>query len=354
MHRFILGGLIVLLGCGGPVNYPIESNQRAMPDYDQLLEEVNQRIEKDRSLDLIYKKLYYSHQLGWPQDVREDIRYLIMRQGLDYELYQYALDFYASSAWHEELLGLVDSWLRHHPASLQDYRWKVVALRGLGKEEEAKSFLWSLMENAEGSEDLMLAGKTYMDIGDTTRAMYAFARLAKVQPTEPVLMAHYVPLLLEQGYDDRVRELLIHQRDQVEGFKDQLNLAKALYQLGEPEEAIATLTAIDRPEAFLQLSDWYWSEKNWQEALTYADKLIAVDSSRLSLMRKAAILEDRGWLNDALSLYRIVETQHPQDSIAGTRAEQVERKIAYLRRLREEANRIPVLELKPKKTTENE
>lgn len=349
--------VVVFVGCTKKEKYPIQDLELE-PAYNiTLLNEIKGRLEetgKNQDVNLLYKKLFISQQLRWPEDESEEIRYLIDKEGLNYELYQYAVDFYTSNHYYEKLLNLVNKWLSQHKVTSQDVRYQIVALKGLNRETEAKYLLWNFLQSGDEKEDLVFIANQYLDFQDTARAIYTYSRLARFHPQEKVLRDTYIPLLIEGGYPERARDLLQAQSQFSKDKKNQALMARVLYDLGEPYEAIAILRRQEGPDAYLQIANWYKSLSKWDSAIFYTNRLIERDSSREALLIKGGIYEQRGWLNTAYQTFEALVRRNPTDSIAINKAEIVARKIAYLRRKREEEEKIPVLEIPIKKSTENE
>lgn len=352
---FILACVIGFWGCSQSNQYPIGNGDSEAGFYIRQLNNVNKKLQTGKDdTELLYKKLFASQQLSWPEDVSKEIQTLMSREGLDYELYRYATDFYQNYRQYEALNAVVDRWLSGRTAAIQDFKWKIVALNGLQRDLEAKEFLWSLLQQSDRRDDLLFAAHEYLRLQDTTRAIYAFSRVAQNHPHEPALLESYIPILLSQGYAQKAKDLLVQQKAFIEGFEAESVLAKTLYELGEVDEALGLMRNYDNPEALYQLADWYHRLNRWDSAVYYADRLILLDSSRKAVFKKASIMEDRGWLNSALENFSVLISADPSDSIAVSRAQIVERKIAYLRRLREAEQNTPVLDISPKKSTENE
>lgn len=353
--RYILLLMVLCLACDQPRHYEVQE-PTAQPDYYiRLLKEVNSQVDKNpKDEDLIYRKLYIGQKLRWPEDVSDEISHLIKKRSFDFELYHYATDFYQSTHHYEKLLGVLDKWNESYPVSLNDIRLRIIAFNGLKREMEARNLLWQLLQKSDNPEHLAFIGSEYIAMEDTARAAYAFSLLARQDPQHSVLLNVYVPLLISQGYPERARDLLLAQGDESETFEKRFFLAKALFQIGEEQKAIDLMRESDNTVGDLQIASWYRDLKDWDSAIFYIDKVLQQDSTREAYFVKATILEDRGWLNSAYSMFSTLVSLDSADSISQNRVEIVGRKIAYLRKLREAEKRIPVLEIPSLKSTENE
>lgn len=353
----ILAGVSVWWGCTQRNEYPISDTELEPTYYITLLKEVSEKLERTdgkNRVDLLYKKLFISQQLRWPEDLSKEIRFLMENEGLDYELYQYASDFYESNHHYEKLLNLVSKWVSEHQLTSHDLRAQIVALKGLGRENEARHLLWDFLQRGNQKDDLKFIAEQYLDFEDTTRAIYAYSRLARNHPQELVLRDVYIPLLIETGYPDRARDLLAQQSMLTEDPESQALMARILFDLGEPYQAIDILRHHNNSRAYLQIARWFKSLNRWDSAIHYTDLVIARDSSRQALLTKGDIYEERGWLNSAYRTFEMLVRRDSTDSIAHNKTEIVGRKIAYLRRKREAEQEIPILEVPTKKLIENE
>lgn len=347
--------LILVWACDSSHRYPIDAPSATEAFYGDQLRSVNAELETRKTTEeLVFKKLYASQQLGWPEDISSEFDQLLKLKGLNHELYFFGSDFYSRWEKFDELNQLVDRWLRIHRPTSEDLKLKAMALNGLGQQDQAGSMLWSLSTDSKDPESLRFAARSYLKLADTARSMMSFARLAAISPTDSALLQEYIPLLLNAGYTSRASDLLVYQEPYITGYPGKAVLANTLYQMGEVDQALSILRSYAVPEAYTQLVDWYREQMNWDSAVYYIDRLITMDSSRAYLFKKAVILEDQGALDASLDNLNAIIVRNPEDSVAISRAAEVEGKIAYLRRIREARRKIPVFSITPKKSTDNE
>lgn len=353
--RYLILSFIFAIGCNQVTKYQIEEDRLTPDYYNTLLSEVKEEAtENPKDEDLIYRRLFLSQKLGWPDDVSAEIAFLINKRSFDYELYNYATDFYRSDHQFERLLETVEKWNETNAVTDQDIRSKIIAMNGLNKDVEASRLLWVLLQQNDNPDNLTFIAKRYLGLADTVRAAYALSKLARQDPHNSLLLDAYIPFLIERGYAKRAKEILLVQSTDNNDFEKQFLLAKTMFELNEPYQAIDLLRNFNNPTSDLQTARWYRDLNAWDSAHFYVDKVIARDSTREALFTKGTIYENRGWLNSAYSTFNLLVRQNPADSISLQRLQIVSRKIAYLRKIREAENAIPILEIPSLKSTDNE
>ncbi len=327
-----------MLGCSDSKKYPIESVHVDVSYYLTALHEVNEQLESNPSnIALRKRKLLVSRELRWPEDVLEDILFLKREDGLTYELVQNAIDFYQTYHFYEPLLDVLEEWESINGALRNGDKWRIVAYLGLGRYPEAKNVLWDYIQNSGADvEALFFAGDHYLSLGDTARALYAYGKVAEWQPDNTRLLEYYVPALIKLGYSERVNNLMAHLVLDSSNVDEKLAIAKVFYEMGVSERAHQLLAGDETASVLLTRIRWHEASQEWDEAINLINSLLANDSSSSVLLRKAQLLEERGWLSSSYSLYRLVHEQDSSNSIAAEGVQNVGRKIAYLRSLREE------------------
>lgn len=344
-----------LIGCSDSNKYPIESVNVDVSYYLTALNEVNQQIAANKSnLSLRKRKLLVSRELRWPEDVSEDIQYLKREDGLTYELIQYAIDFYQTYHYYEQLLNILEEWESINGELAGSNRWRIIAYLGLGRYTEAKYLLWNyIQDNSQNVEALLFAANNYLELDDSTRAVYAFGKVAELKPDNSQLLDFYIPALIRLGYPERANKVLAYQQLDSTNLEQKLMIGEIYYEMGDQEKAHELLRTDLSSPVMMKRIDWFEKTQQWDSAVDLANRLVWRDSSTTALLRKATLLENRGWLSSSYNLYTLVLAEDSTNSIAIRGAQNVGRKIAYLRSLREQEEKIPVLDVSPKKGTED-
>ena len=347
--------LILSIACSDSKKYPIESMSVDVNYYLTALSEVNQQLASNKSNVALYKrKLLVSRELRWPEDVSEDIAFLKREEGLNYELVQYAIDFYSTYHYYELLLNVLDEWESLNGSLNGSDRWRIVAYLGLGRYTEAKYMLWKyVQDNPKNIDALLFAADNYLDLEDSTRAVYAYGKVAEIKRDHSSLLDLYVPVLIQMGYSDRAESVLFSQELDSSNSAQRYLIADMYFKKGDYQKAHDLLKKDESESAIIKRINWFEETLEWDTAVSLVNQLVWRDSSQAALLRKATLLENRGWLNSSYNLYNLVLANDSTNSIALEGAQNVGRKIAYLRSLREQEEKIPVLDVSPKKGTEN-
>ena len=351
----LLTFLLIILGCTDSKKYPIESARVDINYYLTALSEVEAQLKSNQdNFSLRMRKLLISRELNWPEDVRSDISFLRKEMGLSYELMQYAVDFYQSYNYHEEVLTILEEWESINSPFSRSDRLKIDAYLGLGRYREASYLLWEYIQsNKNNVEALLFAARNYLEIGDSTRAIYAYRGVAEIKPGSEELLNLYVPMLIQMGYPERAADVLAYQKVDSANLDKRLVIGEVYFKTGDVGKAHDLLRGDSSSRSYLKRIDWFEQTLQWDSAVNQANKLIRKDSSNMALIRKAQLLENRGWLSSSYNLYGLVLDRDSTNSIAVEGAKNVGRKIAYLRSLREAEEKIPVMNVSPKKATEN-
>lgn len=356
MHFRLLIVLILFSSCSRQREYSITVPEVRAEYYLKALSEIGEDIERQPTdVELRKRRLFINQQLQWPEDAQSDLQVIFKWQGLDTETFHYAMDFYDKHRLFEEMLNLLARWeAPAHQSSLL-LTWKVKALIGLNRINEAKHHLWQLLQVSKNdSEQLTFTARQYLAMEDTVRSLYSFHLLAQNAPQHPALQGEYVPVLLEKGRAEVAQEVLTKMSIDSSDVKSKIQLARIHYQLGDHEKAHQALSGINQESVLSMRSEWYAERFQYDDAIALLDQVILTDSSETALLQKAQILETRGWLSSAYGVFMALFEKDSTHTIAQESAQNVARKIAYLRSLKEQEEKIPVLEIRSKKATENE
>lgn len=356
LDKILVVSLLVLLatGCSHDKNYPIRKTSVDRGYYSSVLQEVDQEIGRHaQDLKLRLKRLWVSEKLDWPEDVSGDIHYLIMEQGLSGEIYEYGLAFFSSYHQYENLLNLVAEWKKMEPESPETLHYEILALSGMHRSDEVQALLWQLLQSErKNPASMRFAAEQYLLMKDTAYAMYAFNLLYRCDSTgEPMLVDQYLPLLLATGYPQKARQILLSQPVDSSDIEKKVLLATTLYQLGEASEAHRMLRSYKNPDILKLRSEWFEQAEQWDSAISLVDERLQQDSSIALLLKKGELMERRGLFLGAYELYTSIWNEDTTNAIASERAQDVARKIAYLRRSNQPEAVRPVIEFKSKKAT---
>ena len=212
------------------------------------------------------------------------------------------------------------------------------------------SYLNKYLRTFNSSDDLEFGVGQFLELKDTLMAVYYMNKLQMVDPGNDLVTGFLVPSLLKLGYKDRAK-VALNQYIDVRPEAG-MEIAEIMTQLGDFNSARRIYRQLDTRESNLFLANQFSQERQYDSSIFYLDKVLSVDSSNAILIRKGQVMESRGWLTSAYFIYQQVIDNDPEDSIALAHSVNVGRKIAYLRRVKEEQELAPILKIEPKDLTE--
>lgn len=343
--------LCLLTACTLKTEYPIGGTATVRPE---ALGEVTAALADDpENTALIFRWLYLNQQAGWTQAADDHIAGLLVKEGLTPELYALASDYYGKTEQEEKILMLLDGWMSQSSGSMEDQQLKIETLVNLGRRVEANGLLLQMLRSTTDDEALYFVASQYLEMQDTVMSVRAFYLLSQASPTHRALRSTYLPLLLRMALFTEADRVLKAGGHETNGdFQWALSKATVAYRLGNQQAAINEMRLWEEPTAYDSLSRWYLEQNQWDSAIYFTDRLLETDSSSEWMLRKGMIYEQRGSLQNAYGIYTKLSAADTTWVVARERKETVARKIAYLRQLREAAEQMPLIELKPKKPTD--
>jgi len=346
--------LLLCFACGQRRQYPITDTAVDAGYYEDALQSINEQINTSPSnLKLRYKRLFINSHLDWIEEASGDIQRIIKEEGLSRDVYSYGIDYYEKAEDYQSLLNLVNQWKQL--TGLIDYKHEIIALDGLEDEKSAKSLLWDYLNDQKTNEDVLhFASNLYQNWRDTTLAIYTMSMLYNQNNSHHYLLNNYVPILVSLGAYERAIEVVNNAEIDSSDVSQRIDIAKVYYGLGVKSKAHQLLQSLENQEVLFVRSEWYQESNQLDSAISMIDLLLKTDTTQQALLRKARLNWDKGLLFGARSLYQEVLKRDSLNSIAQESVTILNRKIAYLRKLREKETSIPFLEISTKKETENE
>lgn len=344
---FLLG--VFLSSCTVP-SEGIEVPQLGDDFYRKALNQVAKSYEKSPTRELLAQKLYYQERLGWPEESIRDLKEAERRLGLTKQIVHYFCDYYYSNGRYYELLEAVNVSKSLEQPDEQIYQYEILARAKLSEPIVTSQYLRRYLATFKSASSLEFGVEQYLSIGDTLMGVYYLNKLQKQRPGHEKVPKLLVPSLIRFGY----REQALQALNDFAVAKPQasMEVVSLFLELGEKQRALQLLRGLNTDEAQLQLVSLFRSERVFDSAIFYTDRLLMRDSTRDYLLLKGEIMEDRGWLTSAYFIFQSLYEQSPEDSLVGSRAQIVARKIAYLRRVREAETLAPISKIEPTKLTE--
>ncbi len=357
MRNCLIIIILILASCTDYHRYAITEEDAGLEYYQSSFKDLKVKIAaKPGDINLRKQKLFVSDKLGWPEDLHEDIELIIEQSELDYQAFGLASEFYEADSQYKNLLAIIDYWESVYGIDAKNLMWKSRAYLGLQNNSEVSDLLAQMLRQQNiTQEELLFAASSYLTIQDTLNTLQSYRLLAREYISAQELTDNYVPLLVAiDSINDALSIFTRIANARSLNLEEKLLYGEVLFKAGNQNAAHQLLQSDMDDEALLYRSDWYARSEKFDSAIMFIDPVIASDSSNHLLLKKAQLSDKKGLYNQSLRLYRIVQQNDSTDIIAKEEAKIVERKIAYLRKLKAQENRIPMLDLNKKKSTDNE
>ncbi len=200
-----------------------------------------------------------------------------------------------------------------------------------------------------------LKGKIYYDLGDTIQAIESFDVAFDKQKMDEELNLLLLDILLSRNDTARFGQVTgdIKQTDQ--GWL--LKVARLKDSYGLRDDAISDLRSILNNDqnflpAILYLSQSYFEKTYYDSARYFSTMAISMDSLKLvARLTKARSYEKQYQYGEAITEYQNLISIDSTYQNAAEELNEVYRKVAYLRRLREERDAVPQFDLGPTRKT---
>ncbi|MFT6883235.1 MAG: hypothetical protein ACJAVY_002039 [Marinoscillum sp.] len=354
MYHRLLFIAIIFYSCSEAHRYPITEEDAGIEYYRTSLKSLNEEIlSKPKDISLRKRKLLISKRLDWPEDVNTDINLIIDMSSLDLQSFDLSLEYYKSIDSFEKQLELIDYWESIYGKKSEYLTLKANAYIRASNFEAADSILWQLVNTPDCTEgNLQISANFYSMQKDSVRLSAVYELLFQTDPLSENLIMGYVPLLLAQSRGDRALEIFEMRQGLSTTDEEKLWLARTYAQQGNIQRAQDILEPIESDSAVYQRVEWYEQTLVLESAVRLLDPIIARDSNEYALFKKAQITHNQNKVYESYRLLSILIEKDSTNSKALNEAEIVARKIAYLRNLKEQENRIPVLDINSKKLTE--
>ena len=348
--QFYLFFVPILISCTSPKKDKIVVPELHAGFYTEALDQLDDQLSSDpNNISLIDQKLFYCEQLEWPHSCISALDVYKDRYGLSKQLIEQYIIYYKKHEDHQSLLDLIDEWDEEFSLKSAFNDTYISCLVKLNKQKEAKMELRKFLVKNQSKEDLSFASIQYLKMQDSLMAAYNLSKLYKKEPDNQ-LMWEYGIILIQLGYVNRgfgVMESYVEEHKEDEAV--QLTLAILLEQHEKREQARQMLLPfVSRDTISYLLSEWYRKDLLWDSAAYILNKVANEDTlNRKPIWLLGSLYEDRGWLSRSKQYFQLLVDKNPNDSLAAQKVDLIQRKIAYLQRLKFEESKISVIELEP-------
>lgn len=343
--------MIIFVACYSPKNDKIVVPELHAGFYNDALERINDKLKSNpENSRLVDQKLFYCEQLEWPTTCISALESYRDLHGMTNQLVRQYIAYYRRHERYQLLVEVFDRWDEEYGLKNEFSQLYISSLVQVGYNKRASEELrWYLTDN-QSLEDIRFASEQYLLMKDTALAAYNLGKLYKLNPQNE-LMWPYGNMLNQLGYHDLGFQVIGDYADRNNEFSIQFSYARMLENANRRSEARQIIKPfMDRDTIAYLLADWYKKDLLWDSASYVLGDVIAKDSTnRKPIWKAGRLYEERGWLSTSLKYFEYLTQLNPNDTLAQQRMNLIQRKIAYLQRLKFEEEKIPVIELQPKK-----
>lgn len=186
-------------------------------------------------------------------------------------------------------------------------------------------------------------GKIYLQAGDTTEALSNMNRALEDPETAPQFYSEMAELYkLTRQYDKALLLLDKQQQSMPESKGPAFRKAALLTEMDRTDEALAILRRLVREDTtfvqgYYQLGLTKYTGSRYDSALYFADRALQLDAdNKEAMLLKGRIYDKRGKFYSARNEFQKILELDPEYKLAEEELRKVQRKIAYLRRLKEQ------------------
>lgn len=343
---------LVFIGCTSPKSDRIVVPELHAGFYSEALETINDELDSDPdNIRLVDQKIFYCEQLDWPTTCIAALDAHKEANGMTNQLVEQYISYYEKHRQYQQLLDVINRWGEKYDLEDKFTETYINCLTRLDYKELATIALKEYLKENQSNEAVAFASRQYLFLNDTTMAAYNLGKLYRHDKSDD-LMWEYGRIMVSLGYLEVGFDALERYKNRFSNdVKLQLTYADILFNNGRRPEARAAIRPyLSEDTISYLLAEYYQEDLMWDSAGYVLSTIVEKDSSaREPLWRLGRLYEDRGWFLSAIPYFEYLLELNQGDTIAQKRIDLIQRKIAYLQRLKFEENKIPTIELKPKK-----
>lgn len=343
--------LCLLISCElRPAEDRIRIPQVTASFYENAASRLGEALEKDpNNVNLVELQLSYYEKLDWPPEADKSVERAKLVLELEPIVAKKYADFYVKNDQFEALLNLRDELGERYETPDWMWHYQINAANKVGRFEEAIVLLRSFFTSPRSKDDHFFGGKEYLVAGDSLLGLYHLQQVKKEMQDNSNFVRVYVPLAYHNGAYNEVLNVINDYDDKTVDITLPYK-ALSLYALGESDEAKKLLWSIPVKANLETLHTWYLNEQRLDSSVMCLERILVTNPNDLDvLLRKGKIDDRRGWVYRAASAFNQILEIDSTHVEAKESLELVNRKIAYLRRIREADQDIPTINLNSKK-----
>lgn len=362
MNRFIVvASILLMLSCRDRFSmYPIRSIEQPSEKSDRIVEDfLNNSLEKYPSnVELGVERLKYFQKKGWSTEAEQLMSNLLKLDSANYNISELATDYYLSQGELDKALIYADRAEILGAQSAGFYQMKAQLFSQLGEYDQAIDYInKAILINRSDFSAYYTKGKIYLTLGDTLSGLKFLEMSLSHYRTRHEVLYEISDIYESMGEYARAEELIVAAM-QYAPESEKLIIKRAGIQKNGQRFVDAKQTlwkSFSQNEAHLEsgmaLSYLYFELTNYDSAIAVSNMVQTRDTSWIEpVLLNARAYDKKYFLTTALRNYeKVIELDSTHEE-AQSEMQKVLGKIAYLRKLREAKEAMPVFDfMAPKK-----
>lgn len=331
MRSILIFGFLTILACESKKEYLIQVPEKTKITSESILTILEEKAKDEPENEwLLNQQLYFCEQLDWPNRCEKTLLKAKEKFGLTERLIDRFVEFHLQKGNYAELGSLLQGVI--------ETRSRLEALIQVGVHQESVNltYLNRYMERNQDARAFLLASKTYLYLQDSLKAATQIKALLAIDPENAYLKEAYPVLMDTKNYVSALQIIEYQLSKDSTNHKLAYDQAMIYHNLNNQDTAMFLLKQVNHSKAFLTLHDWYKEENNYDSALTYLKKVGDYSNDADLLLSHAELLESKGFLTLSLPYFESSLSIDSTNLELQNRVDIVRRKVAYLRKKREE------------------
>lgn len=357
---YVLLSFILISGCGERFSrYPIPFDEASYEDLQGIELFLEKQIKNDpNNVAAGIEKLKLEQKAGWKKDSENLVQTLLKTDSASAVIRELAADYYLNR-------NMISTSLRHANMaeelganSASFYQLKAILFSRLDKYDEAIDYTnKAILINRSDYNSYYTKGKIYLALKDTASAL-RFMEISLKQDRSNTDLLYQICNLYQQRGQYATALNLINEAIELDQANEQLNIKKAgiLQDMKDFMAAKRILWTsfyedVAHTKSGLTLGKLFYDRSNYDSAIVLSNLLTQRDSTFIdAILLRARAYDRKYFLNNAASNYEMLLSIDSTHQEAQEEMQKVKGKIAYLRRLREARESMPVFDIiAPKK-----
>jgi tetratricopeptide (TPR) repeat protein len=327
---------VTVLACSDRKEYLIQVPEQTRITSEWILSELEEKAKNDPTNEwLLNQQLYFCEQMDWPVRCEQVLLRARSKWGLSERLIDQFVAYYVKQNSYKQLESILSGAIETRS------RLEARVHIGLGKTPADTTALEKYLSRFEDEQSAILAIQGYMTLYDTARAVYYIEKLLTLNVTNRNVRRYY-PVLSNQGKHELAIQILeMSLKEDPTNEEMRFDLAINYFEVDKMDTAKTILRTLNTDQGNVQLHDWFKAENALDSALHYAEKVTKASQTIQLLLSKAEILEATGRITRSLPYYESALEMDTTDFELRQRVDNVRRKVAYLRQIREQQDMPP-------------